>query len=66
MKAVQQGLWPTNKCKELLTTKLQFKEDKNPTWRGSWMLLDALFPVEKGLLARPWRMLWKAIENSRS
>jgi hypothetical protein len=33
--------------------KLQFKVDKNPTWRGSWMLLDALFPVEKGPLARP-------------
>jgi hypothetical protein len=31
--------------------------DRNPTWRGSWMLLDTLFPVEKGLLARPWRML---------
>jgi hypothetical protein len=30
---------------------------KNPTWCGSWMLLDALFLVEKGLLARPWRML---------
>jgi hypothetical protein len=42
-----------NKCKELLLTKLQFKMDKNPTWCGSWMLLDALFLVEKGLLARP-------------
>jgi hypothetical protein len=31
--------------------------DKNPMWRGSWMLLDALFPVEKSLLARPKRML---------
>jgi hypothetical protein len=31
--------------------KLQFKVDKNPTWHGSWMLLDALFPAEKGLLA---------------
>jgi hypothetical protein len=47
-----------NKCKELLPKKLQFKVEKNPKWRGSWMLLDALFPVEKGMLARPWRMLW--------
>jgi hypothetical protein len=29
------------------------KMDKNPTWHGSWMLLDALFSVEKGVLARP-------------
>jgi hypothetical protein len=35
------------------TGKLQFKVDKNPMWCGSWMLLDALFPVEKGLMARP-------------
>ena len=34
-----------NKCKELLSTKLQFKVEKNPTWRGSWMLLNALFLV---------------------
>jgi hypothetical protein len=40
------------------TGKLQIKVDKIPTWSGSWMLLDALFPVEKDLLARPWRMLW--------
>jgi hypothetical protein len=52
-----------NKCKELLPTKFQFKVDKNPTWRGSWMLLDALFHVEKGLLARPWRMLcWRSLQ----
>jgi hypothetical protein len=30
---------------------LGVKVDKNPTWRGSWMLLDALFFVEEGLLA---------------
>jgi hypothetical protein len=41
-----------NKCKELLPTTLQFKVDKNPKWRGSWMLLDAFFPIEKGMLAR--------------
>jgi hypothetical protein len=43
----------TISAKELLPTKLQFKVDKNPTWRGSWMLLDALFLVVKGLLAHP-------------
>jgi hypothetical protein len=46
-------------------------------WRGFWMLLDAFFLVEKGLLVRPWRMLcldeklnwsipkyrWKLIKN---
>jgi hypothetical protein len=25
----------SHKCKELLPTKLQFKVDKNSTWRGS-------------------------------
>jgi hypothetical protein len=46
-----------NKWKELLPTKLQFKVDKNPMWPGSWMLLDVWFPIEKSLLARPWKML---------
>jgi hypothetical protein len=43
-----------NKWKALLSTKLQFKDDKNPTWRRilvgcCWMLFST---VEKGLLAR--------------
>jgi hypothetical protein len=44
-----------NKCKELLPTKLQFEVDKNPTWHGSWMLLDALFigPTRKGSMWLP-------------
>jgi hypothetical protein len=37
-----------NKYKELLPTKFQFKVDKNPTWLGSWMLLDALFHCREG------------------
>jgi hypothetical protein len=42
-----------NKCKELLPTKTSIKVDKNPTWLGSWMLLDALFTKEKGMLTGP-------------
>jgi hypothetical protein len=42
-----------NKYKELLPTKLQFKVDKNPTWHGSWMLLDALFLYREGSAGSP-------------
>ena len=42
-----------NKCKELLPTKLQFKVDKNPTWHGSWMLLNALFYYREGYASSP-------------
>jgi hypothetical protein len=52
-----------NKCKELLPTKLQFKVDKNPTWRGSWMLLDAFFSYREGSTGPP---LKNAMCNSRS
>jgi hypothetical protein len=37
-----------NKYKEFLSTKFQFKLDKNPTWPRSWMLLDPLFHYREG------------------
>jgi hypothetical protein len=42
-----------NKCKELFPTKLHFKIDKNPTWHGSWMLLDAHFCFREGSVGLP-------------
>ena len=42
-----------NKCKELLSTKLQFNLDKNLMWLGSWMLLEALFHCKEGFQGLP-------------
>jgi hypothetical protein len=37
-------------------TELQFKVDKNPTWLGSWIMLDALFSLYR-------RVCWPALEE---
>jgi hypothetical protein len=57
-----------NKCKELLPTKLQFKVDKNPTWPGSWMLLDVLFHCREGFAGPPLKnvMIPKLPHNSKN
>jgi hypothetical protein len=49
-----------NKYKELLPTKLQFKVDRNPTWLGSWMQLDALFHYREGSANLPLKIVIRA------
>jgi TRAP-type C4-dicarboxylate transport system permease large subunit len=52
-KFIHSTILVTISAKRLLPTKLQFKLDKNPTWLGSWMLLNALFHCRKGSVGLP-------------
>jgi hypothetical protein len=47
------------------TIKLQLKVDKNPTWLGSWMMLDVLFHCREGLVGPPLKNVMASVEHVR-